>query len=167
MKLYCFKRCHEGVWGSEVIASPFLTSALAVSEWSASRLGRFTFGEIATGTHWIWDWVSPRAGLHEVKRKFLTPPGLELRPLSQHVASRYTDWAIPAPVIILQWILIILLVITPWNLIDRWWCFGGNFSLHLQGKRQHFNHVCVYVCEGVGLITRQLRHSFCLHQTPK
>jgi hypothetical protein len=32
------------------------------------------------------------------KRKFLTPPGLEFRPsVVQHVASRYTDYAIPAP----------------------------------------------------------------------
>jgi hypothetical protein len=31
------------------------------------------------GTHWIGDWVGPRAGLGDVeKRKFLTLPGLEL-----------------------------------------------------------------------------------------
>jgi hypothetical protein len=30
----------------------FLTSALTGSEWSASRPGRFTLGEIAPGTHW-------------------------------------------------------------------------------------------------------------------
>jgi hypothetical protein len=43
--------------------------------------------------------VVPRAGLDDVeKSKFLTPPGLELRPLGRPpVASRYTDWAIPAP----------------------------------------------------------------------
>jgi hypothetical protein len=42
--------------------------------------------------------VDPRAGLDDVeKRKFLTLPGLELRPLAlQPVASRYTDCAIPA-----------------------------------------------------------------------
>jgi hypothetical protein len=39
--------------------------------------------------------VGPRAGLYGVeKRKFLTLPGLELRP---PVASRYTDCAIPVP----------------------------------------------------------------------
>jgi hypothetical protein len=32
-------------------------------EWSASRPGRFTPGEIARGTKWIGGWVGPRAGL--------------------------------------------------------------------------------------------------------
>jgi hypothetical protein len=42
--------------------------------------------------------VDPRTGMDDVqKRKFLTLPGLELRPsLVQPVASRYTDYAIPA-----------------------------------------------------------------------
>jgi hypothetical protein len=38
----------------------------------------------APGTHWIEGLVDPRAGLDEVeKRKFLTLPGLELRPLGR------------------------------------------------------------------------------------
>jgi hypothetical protein len=42
--------------------------------------------------------VDPRAGLEDLeKRKFLTLPGLELRPPRSSVASRYTDYAIPAP----------------------------------------------------------------------
>jgi hypothetical protein len=43
--------------------------------------------------------VDPRAGLDDVeKRKFLTLPELELRPpVVQPVASRYTDYATPAP----------------------------------------------------------------------
>jgi hypothetical protein len=65
--------------GVDVQVHIFLTSALAGSEWSASRPGRFT-----PGTHWIGGWVDPRAYLDEVeKRKFLTPPGLELLPLSR------------------------------------------------------------------------------------
>jgi hypothetical protein len=56
-----------------------LTAALVGGELSASRSGRFTTGERATCTHWIGDWVDPRAGLDEVeKRIFLTLPGLEL-----------------------------------------------------------------------------------------
>jgi hypothetical protein len=67
----------------------FLTSALAVGEWSASRPGRFTLGERAPGTHWIGGWVDPRAGLDNVKnRKFLILPGLELRPLDRPARSQ-------------------------------------------------------------------------------
>jgi hypothetical protein len=46
-------------------------------------------GERATGTHWIGGWVGPRAGLDAVeKRKFLTLPGLELRPLCRPARSQ-------------------------------------------------------------------------------
>jgi hypothetical protein len=55
--------------------------------------------ERAPGTHFIGGWVDPRAGLDDVEKwKFFTLSGLEL-PLPlvvQPVASRYTDWAIPA-----------------------------------------------------------------------
>jgi hypothetical protein len=77
----------------------FLTSALAGCEWSASRLGRFTSGKeppvpIGTG-----GWVDPRAGLDDVeKRKFLTLPGHELRPLGRPARSQSLyRYAIPAP----------------------------------------------------------------------
>jgi hypothetical protein len=76
-----------------------LTLALG-GELSASRSGHFTPKERAPGTYWIGGWVDLRAGLDDLeKRKFLTPVGLELRPLPvvQPVASRYTDYAIPAP----------------------------------------------------------------------
>jgi hypothetical protein len=44
--------------------------------------------------------VNPRSGLDDLeKRKFLTLPGLELDLSAvQPVASRYTDYATPAPV---------------------------------------------------------------------
>jgi hypothetical protein len=62
--------------GSESIAPLFLTSTLDGGEWSASRLGRFTPGEEAPGTHWIGGWVGPRAGLDALdKRKILPLPG--------------------------------------------------------------------------------------------
>jgi hypothetical protein len=67
----------------------FLTSALVEGEWPASRPGFFTPGERALGTHWIGGWVDPRAGLADVeKRKFLTLPGLELRPLGCSARSQ-------------------------------------------------------------------------------
>jgi hypothetical protein len=41
-------------------------------------------GQSAPGTHWIEGWVGPRACLDDAKkRKFLTLPGLELRPLGR------------------------------------------------------------------------------------
>jgi hypothetical protein len=67
----------------------FLTSALAGGELSASRSCRFTTGERASGTHWVGGWVGPRAGLDNAdKRKFLTLPGLELRPLGRPARSQ-------------------------------------------------------------------------------
>jgi hypothetical protein len=71
-----------------------MTSTLVGGDWSASRPGCFTPGEIAPGTHWIGGWVGPRTGLDdEGKRKFLTLPGLELQPIANH----YIDSAILAP----------------------------------------------------------------------
>jgi hypothetical protein len=69
-----------------------LTSALAGGEWSASRPGLFTPEERASGTYWIEGWVDPRAGLDMEKRTFFTLSRFKLQP----VASRYTDYAIPA-----------------------------------------------------------------------
>jgi hypothetical protein len=75
-----------------------LTSALVGAEWSASRSSRFTSREKAPGTHWIGDWVSPRAGLYTVeKRKFFTLLGLNFDPSdTQTIARCYTDRAILA-----------------------------------------------------------------------
>jgi hypothetical protein len=85
--------------GEDVRIHIFLTSALAGDEWSASGSGRFTPGERDPGSQWVGGWVDPRAGLDDVeKRKFLTLPGLVLRPSAvQPVASRCTDYAMPAP----------------------------------------------------------------------
>jgi hypothetical protein len=67
----------------------FLTSALVGVECSSSRPGRFTPGERAPGMHWIEGYVEHRATLHSMeKRKFLTLPGLELRPLGRPARSR-------------------------------------------------------------------------------
>jgi hypothetical protein len=66
-------------WGGGGIAPPFLTSALDGGECLALRPGRFT-----PGTHWIGGWVGPITGLDDVEKiKFLTLPGLELRPLGR------------------------------------------------------------------------------------
>jgi hypothetical protein len=68
--------------GADILIHIFLTSEPVGGEWSASRPGRFTPGERAPVTHWIGCWVGLRTRLENVeKRKFLTLPGLELRPL--------------------------------------------------------------------------------------
>jgi hypothetical protein len=65
-----------------------LTLALVGGEWSTSRPGRFNAGERAPGTHWIGGWVDLRAGLDDLEnRKFLSLPGLELRPLGRQARS--------------------------------------------------------------------------------
>jgi hypothetical protein len=46
---------------------------LVGGEWPASRPGRFTLEEKAPGTHWIGDWVGPRADLNDVERRELLP----------------------------------------------------------------------------------------------
>jgi hypothetical protein len=75
-----------------------LSWSLDGGEWSASCPCRFTPGEIAPGTYWIWGWVDPRAGQDDLE-KILDPAGTRNSDHSvvQPVASRYTDYAIPAP----------------------------------------------------------------------
>jgi hypothetical protein len=69
--------------GVDVQIHIFLTSAPVGGEWSTSRLDRFT-----PATHWLGGWVDLRAGLDDLeKRKFLTPPGLELRLLVRPARS--------------------------------------------------------------------------------
>jgi hypothetical protein len=87
-----FKHYAMKVYGGvDVYIHIFLTSALVRGEWLASRPrpGCFAPGEKAPCTHWIWGWVNPRAGQDDLEmRKFLTLPGLELRPLSRPVRSQ-------------------------------------------------------------------------------
>jgi hypothetical protein len=74
--------------GVDVQIHIFFTSTLVGGEWSTSRPGRFTPGERAPGIHWIGGWVDIRAGLDDLeKRKLLTLPGLELRPLGRPARS--------------------------------------------------------------------------------
>jgi hypothetical protein len=84
--------------GVDIQIRDFLTSVLIGGEWSASRPGRFPPDERAPGTHWIGGWVDPRAGLDDVKRrKFLTPPGLELRALGRPARSQSYRLRYPPP----------------------------------------------------------------------
>jgi hypothetical protein len=72
--------------GVDVYIHIFLTSALAGGECSASRPGRFTPEKKPTV---LIGYMHPRAGLEGVEKKnFLTPPGLELRPLGRPARSQ-------------------------------------------------------------------------------
>jgi hypothetical protein len=54
----------------------FLTSALHVSEWSASRPGFFTPEERAPGTYWVG--LRTSVDSVEKRKKFLPPTGIEV-----------------------------------------------------------------------------------------
>jgi hypothetical protein len=56
--------------------------------------------ERASGTHWIGDWVGPRAVLDAVVWRKIPSSRRKSNsrtPIAQPVAQRYTDWAIMAP----------------------------------------------------------------------
>jgi hypothetical protein len=54
--------------GSGYIDPSFLTLALALGEWSASRLCSFTPGEKARYTHWLGGWVGPNNGVDGMQK---------------------------------------------------------------------------------------------------
>jgi hypothetical protein len=70
-----------------------MTSALDEGGWIASRPGRLYPRERA-GTHCTGGWVGLRAGMDRCG-KSRPPQGFDPRTF-QPVASRYTDWAVPA-----------------------------------------------------------------------
>jgi hypothetical protein len=84
---------HEDVWGSTGIALWFLTVALVLGEWPASRPCRFTPKETDPGTHWIGDWVVVRAGPDVLEKKTRTPISGSYCPYR----SLCANWAVPAP----------------------------------------------------------------------
>jgi hypothetical protein len=53
----------------EVQLHVFLTSALDGGEWSTSRPGCFTAGEIDPSSHWIGGWVGPKVGLDRLQKR--------------------------------------------------------------------------------------------------
>jgi hypothetical protein len=57
-----------------------LTSVLDGGKWSASLPSHFTPREKAPGTHWIGDWVGPRAILDVVVKRKIPNPHQELNP---------------------------------------------------------------------------------------
>jgi hypothetical protein len=98
-----------------------LTSVLDGGEWSAARTGRFTPMDRAPGKHWIGGWVGPRAGLDTMSKRKIPSPCWESNPddpIAQSVASHYTDWAIPAIIIIIL-IIIMLRFSLNWGILTQ------------------------------------------------
>jgi hypothetical protein len=60
-------------YGVDVQTHVFLTWVLDVGEWSASRPGRFAFGDRAPDTHWIGGRVGPRTGMDDMERENICP----------------------------------------------------------------------------------------------
>jgi hypothetical protein len=74
--------------GDDIQIHIFLTSALVGGEWSASLPGRFIPKEGTPVTHCIGGWMETTVGLDDLeKRKFLTRPAPELRPLVRPARS--------------------------------------------------------------------------------
>jgi hypothetical protein len=74
--------------GTDVWIHVFLTSA-QVGSGQLHAPATLPPGKRASGTHWIGEWIGPRAGLDDVgKKQLLTLPGLELRPLGHPARSQ-------------------------------------------------------------------------------
>jgi hypothetical protein len=93
---------HEGILGEWRYSSTHsLTSALDGGEWSASVPAVLPPRERAPGTHWIGDWVGPRACLDAVVKKKIPSSRRESKPrtpIVKPIVQHYTDWAITAHV---------------------------------------------------------------------
>jgi hypothetical protein len=90
--------------GVDVEIYVFLTSVLVGNERSASRTCPFTLG-----THWIGDFVDPRACLDGIEKwKLLTLPGLDLqllgRPGRKEVMTLYVYVVPETGVVSLYWV---------------------------------------------------------------
>jgi hypothetical protein len=73
-----FNKCHarKMYGGVEIQLHAFLATELDGGKWTASRPGRFTLGERASGTHCVGGWAGPRPRLDAVaSRKNPNPCG--------------------------------------------------------------------------------------------
>ena len=81
------------------IALPYLRPRHWRWGWGVSTMPRPLYPRERPDTHCTGGWVGPRAGLDGCG-KISPPPGFDPRTV-QPVASRYTDWAIAAPLFLL------------------------------------------------------------------
>jgi hypothetical protein len=89
----------------EVWLHPFFTSALDGGKWSASRPGSFSPREKVPGTHWVGDWMGPKAGLDTVVRRKIPSTCQDSNLQSSSPALYHLDS--PAVIIIIIIIIII------------------------------------------------------------
>jgi hypothetical protein len=87
LRFYLYRNCSELTSFSDKILNDAVHNKInqvypyqITKYYLISLVLRFTPGKNAPGTHWIGGWVDPRAGLNDVQRKFVTLPGLKLRP---------------------------------------------------------------------------------------
>jgi hypothetical protein len=87
VKHSCLFVRHGGLWESGAYLHSFLTSASDTREWSASRAGRCTLGEISHGTHCTRGWVDLDIGLDSLEEKTPAPATIvQSRAIAQAVS---------------------------------------------------------------------------------
>jgi hypothetical protein len=79
----------------EVKLHSLLISPLNIGDWSASRSVRFILSKRDPGTHWREGWVGPSTGLNAVAKRNISVPALNRTPVTQHVASQFTELFCP------------------------------------------------------------------------
>jgi hypothetical protein len=130
--------------------------------------GSFNPGERAPGTHWIDGWMDRRAGLDDMKWKFLTLQGLELRPLGRPASSQFLmlwqgneKWfrEIVAQfwfILWVQWFTYFLNIFNVFTKMIIWWFNFRSmlitFLLNITAKNRYWRHsrdYCILGCDAV------------------
>jgi hypothetical protein len=114
-------------------SSTILTSAIDGGKWSVSRLSRFTLEEGAASTHWIGDWVGPRAGLDTVECRKISCFCRESNPAVQPVVimSQVSRFLVFYIVFSLMFLSVSFTISESLSKYSQWWDFVNtlmNFS---------------------------------------
>jgi hypothetical protein len=88
--------------GEEYSSYLFLTSALDGVSCQRHAPAEFYPRERNPGTHWIGGWVDLRAGLDAEAKEKSFAPVWGRTPVVQSVVRHCTDWATPAPFVVLE-----------------------------------------------------------------
>jgi hypothetical protein len=85
----------------EVWLHSLLTSALDREAISFTLRPLYRRENSPQSTHWTGGWVDSREGLNAVEKRKIPAPSGSRTQIVQLVASNYTDWAIPVPIIVI------------------------------------------------------------------